>query len=166
MTTSLNYPTDLRSPLTERVKSQTAKVRTTEPLSGPSYNQRLSTDAPAIYQFRFLFTSPNEALLFRAWVEANEVDKCAPFNIPLNTEFSFGSGGNTTQEVRLIPDEQDILSNTSNSIGVFRYAGTFLCRKELTGLEDDYERIAEASLRQLEGRAQLDITVNITASGG
>ena len=160
----ITYPFGLRSILFERQKSQISKVTTDSPLSGPTYLRKLSTDAPAIYAVTFRFGAcGDEAALFRAWVESNEIDRGMPFNIPMKTEFS-NMGGVTIQEVQAIPqDGVDILSNSHIANGVYEYTATLRCRKEITGLEDEYEEIAEGGLDMLRGRADLDIAINISA---
>ena len=163
MATTLNYPDDLRGPLAGRSKTQTSKITQTIPLSGSSYIQKLSTDAPVSYDFSFLFTSPNEALIYLAWVKSNNIDGGVHFNIPLNTEASFGNGGNETQEVWFVPNSGDLLSNVSNNIGIFQYSAKFLCRKEITGLEDYYDLISEGGLYLLQGREILDTALNLDA---
>lgn len=163
MATTLNYPEGLRGPLTGRSKTQVSKIGQTVPLSGSAYIQKLSTDAPVTYDFSFLFTSPSEALLYRAWVESNNINGGVHFNIPLNTEGSFGNGGNTTQEVWFVPNSGDLLSNVSNNIGIFQYSAKFLCRKETTGLEDYYDTIGEGGMYLLDGREILDTALNIDA---
>lgn len=160
MTTALNYPSDLRGPLTSRAKTQSSKIAVTSPLSGNPYVQKLSTDAPVTYDFSFIFTTPDEAIYFRAWVESNNITGGVPFNISLNTEGSFGNGGNETQEVRFIPNSGDLLSNTSLNIGVFTYSAKFLCRKELTGLEDYYDLIGGGGLDLIRNMALIDIAIN------
>lgn len=156
----IDYPLNLRGPLVGKSKNQTAVVRQTQPLSGPAYTQKLSTDAPVTYNLSFLFTSPSEALLFRAWVTSNQINRGKPFNCQITHEGS-QSGGKTTQEVKFIADGPDLLSNTYIGTGKFRYEGTFQCRKEVTGLEDFYELIEEGGLYLLEGREILDESINI-----
>lgn len=154
------YPTGLRGPLANKSKTQFPFIRTTQPLSGPAYEEELSTDAPVTYDLTFRFTSPSEALLFRVWVENNKINRGVPFDCPIRTEAS-NSGGNTTQECVFVPTgDSDLLSNTSGRRGTFTYQGTFRCRKEITGLEDFYDLIEEGGLYLLEGRAVLDESIN------
>ncbi len=155
---AVDYPFGLRTLLLGRQKSQTPKYDATQPLSGPAYLRNLSTDAPAIYQATFRFVSDNEALLFRAWVTANQIDIGAPFNLPMRVEGS-ESGANTTQEVQVMPDN-DILSNTRISETGFEYTATIRCRKETTGLEDYYDIINDGGLDLLNGRENIDRALN------
>lgn len=157
----IDYPADLRAFLIGRGKKQTAKIRTTQPLSGPAYIEKLSTDAPVIYEvsFKFGLGCFNEALLFRAWVEYKGIDRGVPFNIPLNHE-GFNEG-NQTQEVQVLPSSgYDILSNVHQGQGIYEYKAILRCRKEVTGLEDYYPIIVDGGKDLLENMGNLDIAMN------
>lgn len=157
---AIAYPAGLRGPLANKTKTQFPYIRTTQPLSGPAYEEELSTDAPVTYNLTFKFTSPSEALVFRVWVERNKINRGAIFDCPIRTE-AFESGGQATQECAFVPTgDSDLLSNTSGKRGVFTYQGTFRCRKEVTGLEDYYDLIEEGGLYLLEGRSILDESIN------
>lgn len=152
------YPASLALPLQNKRKEQTRKVRESQPLSGPAYTELLSDDAPVFYDLTFTFDQYN-ALLFRAWVETNGIDKGVEFDIPLRNEGTFfGSPVNETQTVRVV--DGDPLSCSNNGIGIYNYSFTVRARKEETGLEDYYDLILEGGLELLLGNAQLDQAIN------
>ena len=155
---AIDYPFDLRTILIGRQKTQSLKYDQTQPLSGPAYLRKLSTDAPAFYNVTFRFIDDDNALLFRAWVEHNNINIGAEFNLPMKVEGS-ESGANSTQIVQVIPDS-DILSNVRSGPQGYEYSCTVRCRKETTGLEDYYELIQDGGKYLLDGRSELDEALN------
>ena len=156
---AVDYPANLRAPLNTVVKTQTATFRNSEPLSGPAYTEKLSTDAPVFYQLTFKFRYKSESLLFRSWVEANDIHRGAPFNCPIRTDASGDNLAATTQLVKVVGG--DIRSSSCElNIGFFTYTANVQCRKEVTGLENYYDIIAEGGSFLLEGRESLDISIN------
>lgn len=164
---AVDYPSDLRAPLNTVAKNQTATFRVSNPLSGPAYNDKTSTDAPVIYNLEFKFRYIEESLLFRSWIEVNDIHRGVEFNCPLRNDGTGngGNGANTTQLVKVVSGDIRSSSTTINS-GFFTYTVQVQCRKEITGLEDFYELIAEGGTYLLEGRESLDISININAPEG
>lgn len=161
----IDYPSDLRAPLNTVVKTQTQLYDVSQPLSGPSYIRKLSTDAPVFYDLTFKFRYRDEALRFRAWIENNDIHRGVEFNCPIRIDGYGNDDSQETQVVRLV--EGDIRSNNANSTSAFFvYSGRFRCRKEVTGFEDWYELIDEGGSYLLEGREELDISINIEAPEG
>jgi hypothetical protein len=161
---AIDYPSDLRAPLNTVVKSQTPTFRVSQPLSGPAYLDKTSTDAPVIYDLTFKFKYVEESLRFRAWVEVNDIYRGVEFNCPIRHEGieSGNTGGNPTQLVRVV--EGDIRSSTTQfGSAYFTYTARVQCRKEVTGLEDYYDLINEGGAYLLDGREPLDISINISA---
>lgn len=161
---AIDYPSDLRAPLNTVVKSQTPTFRVSQPLSGPAYLDKTSTDAPVIYDLTFKFRYITDSLRFRAWVENNDIYRGVEFNCPLRNDAT-GDGGNeanTTQLVRVV-DGDIRSSSTQLNIGFFTYTARVQCRKEITGLEDYYAFIDEGGTYLLDGREPLDISINISA---
>lgn len=160
---AVDYPLDFRTILVGRQKSQTPLIRTHGPLSGPSYIEKLSDDAPLAYNVTFTFGSNNEeALIFLAWIKVNNIQAGAPFNLPILTEGSGFVDSQETQEVFAIPDV-DITSNIHNGLGVFTYQAVLRCRKEVTGMEAYYPIIEEGGSYLLRGRESLDKSINLYA---
>lgn len=136
-------------------------MRTHGPMSGPSYGERLSDDAPLTYSVTFTFNK-DDSLLFLAWIKNNNIDKGAQFQMPISTEGSGYVDSQQYQEVIALPDV-DITSNTHSGLGVFTYQAVLRCRKEVTGLESYYPIIEEGGKWLLDGRAILDKALNISA---
>lgn len=147
-----------------RSKEQTPKFRVSTPLSGPAYSEKLSDDAPVLYSVSFTFgANEDEAIRFLTWVKNNKIDEGQPFDLPMTTEGTFVSDeAAKTQEVRAMPSPE-ITSNTHSGLGTFAYQATLQCRKEVTGLEDFYDLIEEGGAYLLNGRAALDVAVNLTS---
>ena len=158
---AIDYPFDLRTLIVGRQKTQFAKIAESQPLSGPAYQELRSTDAPVVYEGVFRFGTKNEALLFRAWVEVNGIDKGTPFNFKIKHEGAGDSEATETQEVVAFPNGgSDLLSNAVNGLQLFEYPVLLRCRKETTGLEDYYDLIQEGGLYLLQGRGILDVALN------
>ena len=159
---AINYPEGLRAPLNTVVKTQTPTFRVSTPLSGPAYNERLSTDAPVLYDLTFKFRYESESLLFRSWIETNDIHRGVPFNCPLRNDASGNALAELTQLVKVV--EGDIRSSSTElNVGFFTYAARVQCRKEITGLEDYYEFIDAGGSWLMNGREILDISTNQTA---
>ena len=160
---TISYPSDIGLPLANKTKQQTPTFTTSKPLSGPAYLQKLSTDAPVIYELSWTL-SKVDSEVFRAWVEYNEIYRGVEFSIPLRNEFTYSDSVDDseiqeTQLVRLVSG--DIRSCTNDSLGNYQYTGTFRCRKEVTGAEDYYATIANGGSYLLNGREQLDRALNL-----
>lgn len=156
---AIPYPEGLPLPLENKVKEQTRTSRETQPLSGPAYTESLSDDAPAFYQLNFTF-DPINSLVFRAWVESNNIHNGVEFDLPLRTEATAQGSGDAreTQIVRVV--DGDPRSSTNNGMGVYKYSFTVRCRKEVTGLEEWYDLIADGGAYLLLGAPLLDIAIN------
>ena len=161
---AIDYPEGLRAPLNTVVKNQTPTFRVSQPLSGPAYLDKTSTDAPVIYDMQFKFRYIDESLRFRAWVENNGIYRGVEFNCPIRTDATErgDTGAQETQIVRVV--DGDIRSSTTSmNSAFFTYSARVQCRKEVTGLEDYYQLIDEGGIYLLDGRGPLDIAINISS---
>lgn len=159
---AIDYPSDLRAPLNTVIKTQTPTFRVSQPLSGPAYNEKTSTDAPVIYNLEFKFRYVEESLRFRAWVEVNDIHRGVPFNCPIRNDATGNSDAKKTQLVKVVSGDIRSSSTTINS-GFFTHTAQVQCRKEVTGLEDYYELIDEGGVYLLNGREPLDVAINQSA---
>lgn len=158
--TTIVYPEGLRGPLAGKTKQQSATFRVAQPLSGPSYIEQTSTDAPVLYTLNFTFNS-YESQVFRAWVEVNNIYRGVEFQLPLRNEFFDADDSQQYQIGSLV--EGDIRSCTNNGRGVYRYSGVFRIRTEVTNVDDYYQLIIDGGVSLLDGREQLDEAMNLFA---
>ena len=153
---AITYPSHLPLPLEGKSKDQSRVIRETQPLSGPAYTEDLSTDAPCFYDLKWTLNKAN-SLVFLAWVEVNSIHKGVEFEMPLRNQAT-DYGGNATQTVKLVAG--DIRSSSNDGLGNYSYAGKFRCRKEVTGVEDQYQNIVDGGEYLINGMPILDISIN------
>ncbi len=153
---AIAYPA-VNPPLVPQNKSQTSTFGRAQPLEGPAYLRTLSNDAPAFYNITFRF-GKTEAMIFYSWVVSNGIFRGAAFDCPIGTPFNNQFGSIQTQEVELVDGD---LRTWVNNGQWYDFTGTFRTRKEVTGLEDDYEFISQLDCSTIKEASIFDEAINL-----
>lgn len=120
---TVTYPDSLPKPLLEMSRAQSPSFRMVQPLTGPGYVKRVSTDAPVQYDLTWRMRR-DAASMFMTWFysETGAAAGANRFIIKLDTEF-----GLQDHTLQILPDS--LMPMQQEAHNVFSYTASAICRK-------------------------------------